>query len=186
MHFVAGYQRGRHAGHAVARRFLVADAAPGRAKGVGSDAPNIGDDWALVIPEERLPLAGLDTVLLVPDDPLAETRIEATRAGYSRNRPHVLSGVDRRQAWAVPGRPALFFHSCDAAYGDSGSLAFIWRNGVTAMLGIHVGVAHPGAQPVGVGVRPTAFADPVVALLCGTGGRPTTAAAGYPRLSSGT
>ena len=168
VHFVAGYQRGSYAGHAVATRILVADAvaaADADDDGGGPDAWAVHDDWALLVLEERLPPAGLDTASLILSDPLTAAGVEATRAGYSRDRPHVLSAVEHCLAWAVPGRPQLFFHSCDATYGDSGSPVFVRQGGGLALLGVNVGVRQHSSGAVGVGVRLSAFGDPAVALL---------------------
>lgn len=165
VHFVAGYQRGDHAGHAVAARILVAEAVA-RA---GRRAWPLGADWAVLDLAEPLAVEGLAPEALLVDGPLADGGVEVRRAGYSRDRPHLLTVVERCMAWPVQGEPALFFHSCDATYGDSGSPVFVpGEDGGLALLGISVAVHRPGEQAVGVGVRIGAFDDAALERLRAT------------------
>jgi protease YdgD len=163
VHFVAGYQRGDYAAHAVAARILVADAVA--AGGRSPEDWGIANDWAVLELARPLAVDGLSADALMLDGPLAEAGLEVQRAGYSRDRPHLLSVVSRCMAWPVDGRPDLFFHSCDATYGDSGSPVFFADGDGLALLGVNVAVHRRGEEAVGLGVRLTGLDEAAASLL---------------------
>ena len=168
VHFVAGYQHGRYAGHAIAVRIVVADAVRTATPGTGPRDWGIDHDWALLVLDMPLPVARLAPLAVSPEldaDPLSGCRVAVRRAGYSRDRPHALSVVDGCCAWAVAGRPSLFFHTCDATYGDSGSPILVDRDETPVLFGIHVGVAQHRMRAIGVGVRLSALPETAAALL---------------------
>jgi protease YdgD len=169
VHFVAGYQRGLYAGHARAARIVVADAVR-QATAPGERRWGLAEDWAVLELAEPIEVGGLAAEALMLEDALPESGIEVLRAGYSRDRPHLLSVVESCMAWPVQGRPSLFFHSCDATYGDSGSPVFVRRGGEggageLALLGINLAVHRPGPEAVGIGVRLAAIDEPAASLL---------------------
>ncbi len=153
LHFVAGYQRGTHVAHAVARSIQVAaPAQTGEAAGID----RVADDWAIVT------LAAPLSVRPIPVRPTAgETgavpKGSLLRAGYSQDRPHLLAmheGCSVKQ-YLAQGR--VWLTDCDATRGDSGSPVLMRRGAAVDLVGITAAVA--GGDATGSLVVPaTAFA----------------------------
>lgn len=104
LHFVAGYRRGDYLAH-------------GRVKGI--HAPPLTDadktaDWAVL---------ELDKALPVPPLPLGEpdNGALAVIAGYSQNRPHLLSLSEQCRLQTPDNAPHLRLHRCDTTRGTSGA-----------------------------------------------------------------
>ena len=139
LHFLAGYSRAQYLAHA---RVIAVQLAPGVA-----DKPSGPDrDWAVL----RL----ADPVgRMVGTIPLAEESAAGPvlRAGYSQDRPHMLS-VHRGCRFVGPApQPGLMLHDCDATRGDSGS-AILARlpEGQYRVLGIHIGTFRDGSAGIAV------------------------------------
>lgn len=104
LHFVAGYRRGDFLAH-------------GRV--VRIHAPPLSDqrreaDWAVLDLEAPLPVPPLP--LRAPDD-----GAPAVIAGYSQNRPHLLSLSEDCALTTPGGAPGLRLHRCDTTRGTSGA-----------------------------------------------------------------
>lgn len=155
LYFISGYDRGAIAGHAAVRAYRVA---PGYDGARREDPRQALNDWAvlaLASPIETiapLPILPMDGGAL--DRAAAEGRL--VQAGYSQDRPHMLSidagcPVDRLVAG---GR--LVVHGCDAVSGDSGSPLLVLGSrpaqahgraglaieGGAAIAGLHIGSAR--------------------------------------------
>ena len=120
LHFLAGWRRGRHVGHAVA---VAVDLAPDlrlRADGTPADPLT---DWAMLTLERPLagpalrpmPFAGAADRARVADG------AALARIGYGHDRPHLPVLVEPCHARGLTGSGRLLLHDCDASYGDSGS-----------------------------------------------------------------
>ena len=158
IHFVAGYARGRFAGHAVASGFRIAnDYLPGAVEA----AANLAHDWAII--ELTSPL-GIDPIPLRAPRPTADAvdgTAEIVQAGYSQDRAHILSVHAGCSITDADGRVGLLFHSCDATRGDSGSPLLLRHDGAVELVALHVAVAEGAGGSRGV-ARPAArFAEDV-------------------------
>ncbi|EKV30491.1 hypothetical protein C882_4450 [Caenispirillum salinarum AK4] len=104
LHFVAGYRRGDFIAHGRVARI---QAPPLSEQGKAAD-------WAVLHLDGTLPVPPLP--VRRPDDGLP-----AVIAGYSQNRPHLLS-LSEDCALATPaGAPDLRLHRCDTTRGTSGA-----------------------------------------------------------------
>jgi protease YdgD len=156
VHFLAGYARGAFRAHGVGARFTFAD---GHAAGRGPEPRELDRDWAVIELREALALRPV-AVRAVPPEALPATAAggELVRAGYGRDRPHLLA---MHRGCAIVGRlatPAVLLHRCDSAPGDSGSPLLLFANGEPSLIGIHVAVLTRQDTRVGAAVPAVAFA----------------------------
>jgi len=155
IHFIAGYARGAYLAHALGRSIVkpagyAFDHAPGRA--------DMTRDWVVIVLDSDVPLKPV-AIRALADKPLhdAVARGELVRAGYSRNRPHLLA-MHRGCALSEIGeRGALILHRCDSTEGDSGSPLLLFEDGRPAIVGIHIAVAGTPSDRNGVAVSATVF-----------------------------
>jgi protease YdgD len=156
VHFVAGYARGSYAFHSLARELVLPQPRPDFAK------PRLRrDDWAVVVLRDAptlrpIPLAAVDAA----GARAALAGKVLVRAGYGKDRPHLLSL--HRGCALLPEQPApgLLLHDCDSAPGDSGSPLLAWGDGEARILGIHVAIAGPPGRRFGVAVAGAAVTPP--------------------------
>lgn len=120
LHFVAGWRRGTHSGHARAR--LVQHDPTLRLDATGAPVDPL-TDWAVLVLERPLaspqlrplPFAGAaDRQSVAEGAPLA-------RVGYGVDRPHLPVLVEPCRLLGVIDGGRLLLHDCDASYGDAGS-----------------------------------------------------------------
>ena len=150
LHFLAAYQRGQYLDHARVSEIQVVS-------GFDFDRPELHRDWALLTLDHDL--SGITGTVELAKSPAANGGDALVQAGYSRDRPHVLT-VDRacRRTGVFEGGKVIT-HDCDATYGDSGSPILVRERGDYRLIGIHVGVHGRGEQARGVAVTRDAFAD---------------------------
>lgn len=123
LHFLAGFQRQRHLGHATARCILLLE-------GEGSER-RPDTDVALVVLAR--PLA-VEPMALAGDDPRVDEA--ASHAGYGRDRPYALSAhLGCRVKRVADG---LAFTDCDTNKGQSGGPLIVDRDG-PKLAGVMVG-----------------------------------------------
>jgi protease YdgD len=170
VHFVVGQARDRNLGHGKATELIIP---PELVLGRGS-APQrptmrrelMAHDWALIRLDQPLsvkpiPFKAMHSEALVKEAEGAEI----ARAGYSADRPYLLSvhracaaGFDRQQ-------PGVMLNHCDARPGDSGSPLLLFRGDEVFIVGLSSGAAFdwaPGTGYValaGLGASSTSFAD---------------------------
>lgn len=156
LHFVGGYRRGTYVTHAVARAIFhpVAFSFDG-----SNGLKRAANDWAVLvlaapIATKPIPVRSLSAHNLktLPPDRLM-------RAGYSQDRPHLLSlhngcGVSGN----VNGGPVLI-HTCDATRGDSGSPLIIMTTEGPFLVGMIMGVTKAGDRERGLAVHASAFLE---------------------------
>jgi protease YdgD len=159
IHFIAGYARGAYVAHALGKAIVkpdgyVFDHAPGRA--------DMTRDWVVITLDSDVPLKPI-AIRALPDQALREAvaRGELVRAGYSRNRPHLLAMHRGCALSEVAARGALILHRCDSTEGDSGSPLLLFEDGRPAIVGLHVAVMGTPSQRNGVAVSATVFESAV-------------------------
>ncbi|MGZ8915237.1 MAG: trypsin-like serine peptidase [Methylobacter sp.] len=147
VHFLAGYRRGEWLSHGVGRAFLLPDSS-------ANGPPALADDWVLVILEKALNVTPIP-VIAISQGQAAGARL--ARAGYARNRPHLLSLHER---CAILGRgDNVLVHDCDATYGDSGSPLLMDSDGDPFIVGMTTGTTKLQGKDVGIAIDARAFVD---------------------------
>lgn len=140
LHFLLGYDRGRYAAHALARRIAV---------GPGFDpqhpAATRGSDWALVTLDEPIGRGGR-VLPILPQPPAIGSRVML--GGYSQDHPLRLLADTQcrilgREGGA--GRPLLLRHDCAGTAGVSGAPLLIRRNGSWYVAAIAVAAERAAA-----------------------------------------
>ena len=160
IHFVAGYRRGEHLAHSVAERVIcgageACQTGSGRIK--GRWAPQ--QDWAIVVLRDALDIR---PVPLAPSVGEGQT---VTRAGYGRDRAHMLSVHSGCRVQPLRGSEPLVEHDCDATQGDSGSPLLAGSGEDVRVAALHIGYSGSGASTQGVAIVVEAFAPALHALL---------------------
>ena len=149
LHFLAGYERSGYRVHALAQAIHIA---PGYRHGKGPR----DRDWAVVVLDRDV---SRQTGVI----PVASAGAGGARtfiqAGYSRDRPHILTvnRACRRLGQARAGR--LLIHDCDATFGDSGSPLLVREGGNYRLVGVHVAFRRHAGKVQGIAVSSRAFAD---------------------------
>ena len=81
-------------------------------------------------------------------------------AGYSKDKPHILTLDEGCRVDDTPNNTGLLFHGCDAVSGDSGSPILGLSGDVLVVLGVHVAKApRPGGDSLGIAIPIDSFAD---------------------------
>lgn len=156
LHFLGGYRRGNYVTHAVARAIFHPQAFSFRGHNGLKRAAN---DWAVLvlaapIATRPIPVRSLsaENLTTLPNDRLM-------RAGYSQDRPHLLSLHDGcGVSGDVNGGPVLI-HTCDATRGDSGSPLIIMTKEGPFLVGMIMGVTKSGSTERGLAVHASAFLE---------------------------
>lgn len=149
IHFLAGYRRGEWLRHGVGRAFIVPESEAGE-----DGRLDLAGDWVLVILENALDVRPVP-VWALPPNQAAGARL--ARAGYARDRPHLLSLHD---GCAILRQiDNVLLHDCDATYGDSGSPLLMLKDGGAVIVGMTTGVAKVGGNDVGIAIDVRAFID---------------------------
>jgi len=156
LHFVGGYRRGGYVAHAVARAIFhpVAFSFTGP-----SGLTRAANDWALLILAMPIATKPIPVRSLSVHNLTTLPRNRLMRAGYSQDRPHLLSlhngcGVSAD----VDGGPVLI-HTCDATWGASGSPLMIMTTEGPFVVGMIMGVTKGGDHERGLAVHASAFLD---------------------------
>jgi len=158
LHFLAGYQRGGYLKHVRIVSYHIASQYHPRQKS-GSEK-NAVADWAVLILAEDIS-AVTNTVSTVPPDSTAlkdldQSRSKIVQAGYSRDRPHILTMHNDCRLLKI-NKNGLIWHDCDATHGDSGSPILWRRKDRYHVIAIHVATARQGDY--GIAVSASAFHD---------------------------
>ncbi len=155
MHFLAGYRRGEYHAHARGAALRVPDAYdPAK----GKTPP--GADWAILTLDKApgprpIPVA----------DPAGAI---VTEAGYSQDKPHILTRHRDCAITAQDPANAVLFHDCDATHGDSGAPILQTADGTPRIVAIHVATTK-GAKPAkGIAVPARAFIHAIPTALVGS------------------
>jgi protease YdgD len=156
VHFVAGQARdGKFHGHSVAvaittdPNFVVEN----RPRYDQIRAAMVAQDWAIITLADVLNLKPiLWEVMRSADLPGAGETAEIARAGYSRDRPFLLSVHRGCSVKTDVPQPGALLHQCDSMPGDSGSPILLLQNETATLVGIHTAIEQ-SFEP-GVGYRP--------------------------------
>lgn len=156
LHFLGGYRRGGYVTHAVARALFH----PSDFSFAGSDGlKRAANDWAVLVLAAPIATKPIPVRSLSARNLKALPRDRLMRAGYSQDRPHLLSlhngcGVSGN----VNGGPVLI-HTCDATRGDSGSPLIIMTREGPFLVGMIMGVTKSGDKERGLAVHASAFLE---------------------------
>ena len=160
LHFVAGYQRGGYRAHSLVASYRLAE---------GGSTPDMVDhpprDWAVLTLAEDLSHRVTPLPTLPLDSQLLSTYQQGgifVQAGYSRDRPHMLTRHRHCRIVGFSDDDLLALHDCDATFGDSGSPILLERAGAFHIVALHVGI-HNGSGR-GVAVTGKAFHAPLQSM----------------------
>lgn len=149
LHFLAGYRRDAYSIHAIASKLEI----PAGFRIGKSPAET---DWAIVT-LDRIVGQGTGTIDIAKGGP--DTTERLIQAGYSRDRPHVLT-IDSSCRTGDRSTPeGVFTHDCDATFGDSGSPLLTATEGRFELVGIHRGFSILNGKTVGLAVSAKAAAN---------------------------
>ncbi len=156
LHFLAGYQRSSYLAHSLVVSYEIAGKTP--AAGAGHP-PSLTGDWAILTLAEDLSSV-VDAVPTASLDPALKSRYLRQggvflQAGYSRDRPHILTRHDNCQLEGFGAEDHLVQHQCDATFGDSGSPILLSYNGNYRVVAIHL--ATDNKQGKGIALTGLAF-----------------------------
>lgn len=152
LHFVPGYRRGRHLGHARGVSIQTSTTLGFNESGRTTDPK---DDWAVIELEMNItagtgvrpiPMAGRRTILSLDEDS------HLVRAGYGADRPHLPVRVSSCSLRAMIEQRRLLVHDCDATNGDSGSPIMVAREGRLSVVGVHSAIATYDEKWLGIAV----------------------------------
>ena len=148
LHFLAGYKRGGYLAHSLITSYQLAEgnATPGA-------VPHPTRDWAVLTLAKDIS----HSVAPLPTMPLDSTLLQSYRmkgvfvqAGYSRDRPHMLTRHRHCGIVGFSNDDRLALHGCDATFGDSGSPILLARGDAFHIVAIHVGIHHKSGKGVAV------------------------------------
>ncbi len=154
--FVAGYRRDQYVATAAGERFIL----PSGGAGPATTPHGAEHDWAIVVLGQDIPVTPLrwrpvDPAQLAGIGPGTVVAV----AGYTQDRPYMLSGrFDCPVAAPADGR-AMLLHSCPVQRGDAGSpMLLVSTSGAGAeVIGLSVAARSSGATSVGIAVPAAAF-----------------------------
>jgi protease YdgD len=164
IHFLAGYRGGRYLAHA---RVVAYALAGGDSTHIEQRPPsNPAGDWAVLTLAEGLGAfaEALETASLDPPR-LAAYRAEGgviLQAGYSRDRPHILTMNPACQLVGFREAGSVVSHTCDATFGDSGSPILLRRGETFHVVAVLVGIDRATGR--GIAVSGSAFHEHVQRL----------------------
>ena len=157
LHFVAGYQRGAYLAHSLVVSYELADGDKERSGGRFKRA----QDWAILTLAENLG----DQITPLSTLPLDATLFDRyrqlgtfTQAGYSRDRPHMLTRNNRCKVTGFSHGGHIAMHECDATFGDSGSPLLLEQNGRYHIVAMLVAISRRNGK--GIAVTGNAFHEP--------------------------
>ena len=135
INFLAGYRRGEFIAHGKVVDFTLADPPITPLDGARF-RPN---DWAILHLAE--PIDGITGVLPLG---ISGTPVrEYIQAGYSKDKPHILTVDEDCDVDDRPRPDRLLLHRCDAVSGDSGSPILGITDEGLVVLGVHVATGRP-------------------------------------------
>lgn len=149
--FAAGYRRGEAVDSAHGREILHP------AQAVDPRHPSLQDvaaDWAVLYLEHPLHIRPIPVHPLPPEG----SAFRFKRAGYSQDRPHLLSLHDGCALLARLDGGRVLFTDCDSTHGDSGSPLLLRQGKKTWIVGITSAVVARGLKPGSYAVDASVFA----------------------------
>jgi protease YdgD len=173
VHFVTGQIRdGEFQGHSAALDIVTdPDFRPPVEKRSQLDLVQprmIARDWAIVTLEDALDLRPIALhIVRHADLPGAAEPGEIARAGYSQDRPFLLSAHRGCSVQTDTPQPGSLVHRCDSMPGDSGSPILLLKDETAGLIGIHTGAIRGSegqagsGRGTGIGVSASAFASAV-------------------------
>lgn len=163
LHFLAGYQRSGYLAHSLVVSYRLATGEP--IKGT-TKPPGLTADWAVLTLAEDLstvadviPTAPLDPKLL---DSYRQQGGVFVQAGYSWDRPHILTLHDDCRLEEFGAGDRLVLHQCDATFGDSGSPILLRRDGKYHVVAVHIATDNRRAR--GIALTGSVFHDSLQTL----------------------
>ncbi|MBQ0724230.1 MAG: trypsin-like serine protease [Cycloclasticus sp.] len=118
---------------------------------------SLTSDWAILALESAIynvtpiPISSLTMQELMA----AKQTLAVIQAGYSGDRPYILTANKRCKVTKKYHNQPLIGHDCDATKGDSGSPLLVKINGQFQLIAIHVGTEqHSNGRSVGVAITP--------------------------------
>ena len=162
LHFLAGYQRGGHVAHSLIVSYELAGGEDARRKGLSGDPTQ---DWAVLTLADDLSGRVKPLTTLALDGTLLHSYRQQglfLQAGYSRDRPHVLTRNRRCRIVGLAGDDHIALHECDATFGDSGSPILLERDGTFHIVAIHAAINSRTGQ--GIAVTGKAFHERLQAM----------------------
>ena len=158
LHFVAGYKRGKYLVHSKVQSLRIPDGY--KYENRKKIAESISD-WALLTlensVEEVTGIMETDFFEEVQLPGLQKKKSPFLQAGYSQDKAHILTvhkGCDL-VGFRTSGK--LFFHTCDAVKGDSGSPILVHTDDGFRLVAIHVATILTDKGSVGVAVSGSTF-----------------------------
>lgn len=159
--FVAGYRRDEDSGHSRGRDILRPVQAINPKKPSLSD---IANDWALLYLQNPLPIRPIPIRALPADGADGpKPPLHLLRAGYSRDRPHMLSLHDDCALLSRFNNGQVLATDCDGTFGDSGSPLLLRQGTAFWIVGVTSAMAAPGTMPGNYAVSASVFADRIAA-----------------------
>lgn len=138
LHFVAGYQKGDYVvASRVASITVNNDFRYLKKPGIA----DLANDWAtLTLTKDIETQTGSLSLSRTPLSVTLSGNEKLIQAGYSQDKPHILSAHDGCQVRRTEAGGRVFVHNCDAVKGDSGSPLIVRQVGRSTyrLVGIHV------------------------------------------------
>lgn len=121
----------------------------------------IAHDWAILRLQQALPLKPLPVQRLpAPDtNAPASKKLHLQRAGYSMDRPFLLSLHDGCDLLGRLADDRILFTNCDSTYGDSGSPLLVREGNQIAIVGVSSAIVKRGKFIGAYAVHSAAFID---------------------------
>jgi protease YdgD len=147
LHFVAGWRRGTHAGHARAASLQHDPALRLNARSVPLEPLT---DWAVLILERPLDGPGLQPLPFAGagDRESAARGAPLARVGYGADRPHLPVLVEPCRLLGTGAGGRMLLHDCDATEGDAGSPILLRAAGGYRIIGLQTAVAATADGPL--------------------------------------
>ena len=154
--FVAGLRRDADAGSAHGRAIVH----PAHAVDPRHPAlKDIGDDWAVLYLDHALAVRPMPVRALPPQAAGgARPAARLMLAGYSRERPFLLSLQDGCAVLERVDEGRVLFTDCDSTHGDSGSPLLVKSGGKVWIVGVASAIVTRGARAGSYAVSASAFA----------------------------
>jgi protease YdgD len=159
LRFVAGYRNSSYLDYAHVSSYMTADDTKTR-----QVRPTLLEqDWAILTLSKDLS-PHISPISISPISSQVELerlshRGEILQAGYSKDRPHILTAHHDCAIKNLARNKAIFYHECDATFGDSGS-PIIFHDGESySLIGMHV--ASDNRNSIGIAISATAIKAPL-------------------------
>jgi len=153
LRFVAGYRNSSYLDYAHISSYSITGATT-----TSQYRPTmLEQDWAILILSKDLGsiASPLSIRAISSEDELERLRArgEILQAGYSKDRPHILTAHHDCIIKGFAKSNAIFIHECDATFGDSGS-PIIFNDGDSySLIGMHV--ASDNRNSIGIAITAT-------------------------------